>query len=64
MVVRTIEEICKHIKEAKRYCLQQFHSTDVLNPEFFEQNDSAYVNEELEMFRNIALENVQECLVR
>jgi len=59
-----IKKICEYIKEAKLYCLQQCHTTDVLNPEFFKKSGSAYSDEDLEALKNIALENVHECIVR
>lgn len=60
----TIKKIGAHIKEAKRYCLQQFQATHVLNPKFFEGHDPAFADEDLDMFRDIALEHVHECIVR
>lgn len=57
-------KICEHIKDAKRYCLQKFSPTDVLDPDFFKTSGSPCDDEDLETLRTIAIESVQECIVR
>lgn len=57
-------KICEHIKGAKRYCLQKFNPTDVLNPDFFKTSGSPCSDKDLEALRTIAMKNVLECIVR
>ncbi len=60
-VVYTIAQI---IKGAKRYALQSFEGKDVLHPEFFQNADHRYNNDELLHLKSIADPWVEECIVR
>jgi pyruvate formate lyase activating enzyme len=57
-------KICELIKDAKRYCLQKCNPTDVLDPDFFKTGGSPCEDKDLETLRTIAIESVQECIVR
>lgn len=59
-----IERIARLIPGARRYVLQQFHNTGVLDPVFFEDDDCFYGEGELLKFKSIAERWVQECIVR
>ena len=59
-----IRNICEHIKGAKRYCLQKFSPTNVLDPDFFKASGSPCDDKDLETLGAIAVESVQECIVR
>ena len=59
-----IESICEHIAGAKRYCLQKFSSTNVLDPGFFEAGGSPCGDDDMEALRDIAAKHVQECIIR
>ena len=59
-----METICKHINGAKRYCLQKFSPTNVLDPDFFKASGSPCDDEDLDILRDIAAEHVEECIVR
>jgi hypothetical protein len=59
-----IENISRLINGAPLYALQQFQHTDVLCPEFFQQNDRCYNEFELMSLKSIAQPWVGECLVR
>jgi len=59
-----IEHISRLIRGAPLYALQQFQPNDVLCPEFFQQNNCRYTEQELMSFKSIAQPWVSECLVR
>ncbi len=59
-----IESISRRIKGAKLYVLQQFKNTDVLHPEFFQENEEFYDCDELLSFKSIAQPLVERCIVR
>lgn len=59
-----IRKISEHIHGARRYCLQQFRETDLLQPDFFQEGSGSIPEESLEAFRSIAAGNVGECIVR
>ena len=61
---RIIEGIAKVIKGARRYVLQKFHRTKLLNPEFFRKSDIGHNQEEILSLKSIAEPWVKECLVR
>jgi hypothetical protein len=46
------------------YALQQFQNTDVLHPEFFQENEESYDPDELLHFKSIAEPWVKKCIVR
>jgi pyruvate formate lyase activating enzyme len=59
-----MENICEHIDGAKRYCLQKFSPTKVLDPGFFEAGGSPCGEGDMEVLRDIAAKHVQECTIR
>ena len=59
-----IESISRRIKGAMLYALQQFQNTDVLHPEFFQENEEPYDYDELLDFKSIAQPWVERCIVR
>ena len=60
----SIETIARIIQGARRYALQCFHETEVLHPEFFQDIDPRYDDDEMMDLQAIADPWVQECLVR
>jgi pyruvate formate lyase activating enzyme len=60
-VIYTIAQI---IKGAKRYALQAFQSENVLHPEFFQNADYHYDNNDLLHLKSIADPYVEECIIR
>ncbi len=61
---RVIEAICRSIRGAKRFALQKFQHTDVLQPEFFKTFPAQYNRADLKKFQAIARPWVEACLVR
>jgi len=61
---QVIESISRRIKGAMLYVLQQFQNTDVLHPEFFQENEEPYDHDELLHFKSIAEPWVKRCIVR
>ena len=61
---QVIEKISALIKGCRRYALQQFHDTGVLNPEFFQENIPPYTHEELMGLKSIAEQKVSTCIIR
>ena len=59
-----IESISRRIKGAMLYALQQFQNTDVLHPEFFQENEEPFDHDELLHFKSIAKPWVKRCIVR
>jgi pyruvate formate lyase activating enzyme len=60
----TIERLSRLIQGAKRYALQTFRETKVLNPEFFKKNACGYRKAHLIEFKAIAEQWVQACILR
>ncbi|MDM8551643.1 anaerobic ribonucleoside-triphosphate reductase activating protein [Desulfobacterales bacterium HSG2] len=60
-VIRSISHI---IQGAMLYALQQFHKTEVLQPEFFRKNIYAYTFDELMLLKSVAEPWVEACIVR
>jgi pyruvate formate lyase activating enzyme len=61
---RVIESISRRIQGATLYALQQFQNTEVLHPEFFQENEETYDSEQLLHFKSIAEPWVKKCIVR
>jgi pyruvate formate lyase activating enzyme len=59
-----IANIVRVIKGSRLYALQQFRPTTVLNPQFFQENDHQYSDEDLLALKAVAEEWVQTCIVR
>lgn len=57
-----LEEIGKEIKGAKKYFLQKFVSTKILNPQFLRK--TSYMGEEMEKFKEKLNNYVQYCGIR
>lgn len=57
-----LEEIGKEIRGAKKYFLQKFVSTKILNPQFLRK--VSYTNEEMEKFKEKLSNYVQYCGIR
>jgi pyruvate formate lyase activating enzyme len=60
-VIKTISTL---IKGASLYVLQRFKKSEILNPEFFEEDSLLYNDDDLEGFKAIASPMVQKCIVR
>ena len=61
---QVIRNICHIIQGAKLYALQRFRDTEVLHPEFFQENKSVCDADELSYFKHIAEPWVENCIVR
>jgi pyruvate formate lyase activating enzyme len=61
---RTIENISVLIQGAKLYALQRFRNNPVLHPEFFEDSDNDYSDDELGQLRDVAAQWVHRCIIR
>jgi len=59
-----IEEISRIIEGASRYVLQQAHTQQVLNPEFFSDPRQVCSDRELQTYQAIAAKHVTQCLIR
>ncbi len=59
-----LKAVLQQIQGARRYALQRFHFTKILNPSFFENQNCGFSEDELQTFREIASQYVQECIVR
>jgi len=57
-----IEKMMKEIKGAKRYYLQKFNPTKILNPQF--KKKVTYTDEEFEKLKKIAEKYVETCEIR
>jgi pyruvate formate lyase activating enzyme len=64
VTARTIENILLLIPGAKLYALQRFRSGEVLHPEFFENGQFDYSDEEMKAFKALAEQTVAECIIR
>lgn len=60
----TIGNIAGIIRGARLYALQGYHESEVLHPEFFQDVDPRYDDEEMMGLKAVADPWVQECLVR
>ena len=61
---QVIKKISSLIKGCRRYALQQFQDTGVLDPEYFQENIPPYTREELMGLKFIAEEKVNTCIIR
>jgi len=59
-----IRTISKKIQGAKRYVLQRFQAKTILNPDFFQNRECTFSENELEKLRAIASPYVRQCNVR
>ena len=59
-----IESISRHIKGARLYALQQFRKHEVLDPQFFQDHECCYGDDELEHLKAVAEPHVRKCIVR
>jgi pyruvate formate lyase activating enzyme len=64
VTVQTIENISRLIKGADRYALQRFHKSEMLHPEFFNEINYEYSDDELEELRAVAEPYVKNCILR
>ena len=62
--VHVIKSIARIITGSMLYVLQQFFNTGVLHPEFFQDNDRRYNDDELTYFKSIAEPWVKKCIIR
>jgi pyruvate formate lyase activating enzyme len=60
----TVEKIARLIQGAKRYALQRFRPAEILHPEFFQDMDPAFTDEELQGFQTLAAPRVEACILR
>ncbi|MBW2409904.1 MAG: anaerobic ribonucleoside-triphosphate reductase activating protein [Deltaproteobacteria bacterium] len=61
---QTVERICRRIQGAQLYVLQHFRKNVVLHPEFFQDCDYEYCDEELLQLKALAEQWVEKCIVR
>lgn len=61
---QVVRNICAIIQGAMFYALQQFHDTEVLQPEFFRKNIYTYTANELLQLKSVAEPWVEACIVR
>lgn len=54
----------KTIKGSMLYALQRFNNSDVLHPEFFQEGNATYDDDELMTLKSIAEPWVKKCIVR
>jgi pyruvate formate lyase activating enzyme len=59
-----VEHIAGLIQGAGLYALQQFHHTEVLQPEYFRNIEPGYGSDEMEGMRSLAAPFVTSCIVR
>ena len=59
-----VEKICRIIRKAHLYALQQYHPAEVLHPEFFESEDRLFSDAEMGRLRSVAAPRVRECMLR
>jgi pyruvate formate lyase activating enzyme len=59
-----VEKIAKIIKGARLYALQRFHGNEILHPEFFQESEGGYNDNEMLFLRSIAKPWVKKCIVR
>ena len=59
-----IENIARLIKGARLWALQECRETQVLHPEFFQNNDCRLDENELLAFQSIGANYVEKCIVR
>ena len=61
---KTIGNIAGIIRGARLYALQGYHESEVLHPEFFQDVNPRYADDEMMALKAVADPWVQECLVR
>ena len=59
-----IDRITQLVQGAKRYVLQGFHKTQVLDPDFFAALEPGYAQDEMMAFQSIAEPRVGSCSIR
>jgi len=61
---RTIENISRLIRGARLYALQHFRNKEVLHPEYFQDDNCEYSDDELIQLKTVAERWVAKCLIR
>lgn len=61
---RIIEQIARHIAGCECYALQHFNPVEVLHPEFFQNRQYLFDEDELLNLKSIAEQWVQTCMIR
>ncbi|UCD78988.1 MAG: anaerobic ribonucleoside-triphosphate reductase activating protein [Desulfobacterales bacterium] len=61
---RTVENILQLIKGAQLYALQRFRNSELLHPEFFQEGDFEYSDDEMFGLKALAEQKVDECIIR
>ena len=61
---QTIKNISQCVQNAQLYVLQHFRNIDILHPEFFQDHEFEYCDEELMQLKAIADQWVQNCIIR
>ena len=59
-----VENIAKTIEGSMLYALQRFNNSNVLHPEFFQERNATYDDDELMTLKSIAEPWVEKCIVR
>jgi len=61
---RTIENILQLIQGARLYALQRFRNSEVLHPEFFQNGNCQYSDDEMAALQALAEQTVARCVIR
>jgi pyruvate formate lyase activating enzyme len=61
---RTIANILQLIQGARLYALQRFRNGEVLHPEFFQNGNCEYSDDEMLELKMLAEQTVDECIIR
>ena len=61
---RVVTTIAQYINGAELYALQQFHASNVLHPDFFENDDRRFTTAELTHLQSLAAPWVRRCIIR
>lgn len=59
-----LKAMLTRIEGARRYVLQRFHPTKILDPSFFGPGKCGFSEDQFQGFQEMATPHVQECLVR
>jgi pyruvate formate lyase activating enzyme len=61
---RIVERIARYIEGCDLYALQRFNQTEVLHPDFFQNNECLFDEDELSNLKSIAEQWVHNCIIR
>jgi len=61
---RTVENILQLVQGARLYVLQRFRNRELLHPEFFQEGNFEYSDDEMLELKALAEQTVDECIIR